>query len=375
VPGQSALRRRVQVTAPNGVTWTRSLGGHSSPEMFLAALSESHGLYRPEREWNWWREGQAKQERDRVMSVVLEWENGAPAQSEEAAAAWAEQYLRDMDAEWARERRNRKRRAARRYDPDMARDRLSVLRLESDAAFFRHVAAAPLSPEQRVDAERRAEKSIADAAEIRARMRQDLEQVLDADGFTPAERREHNLSSHVHLFRHRTLREWSTSDKRRFAALLSMPALSAEDMCSECQAPAAWHDYDISLRLFQPAPEPGSRTEALDRLMPGWWQRCPACTAYKVSHVWGGSHALPGFTGEQYLGMLPPLLKSIFGPAPRRRPRTARPPQPKPLVTIPAGLALDDVVRRLSQAKERHPTAEVRQGPGGSWELWPGESP
>jgi hypothetical protein len=112
-------------------------------------------------------------------------------------------------------------------------------------------------------------------------------------------------------FRHRLLREWESKDRRRFKALLGMPIPDISAMCSECQAPILWHEYNISLRLFQPAPSPGSQAEKLARLMPGWWERCPACTAYKIGHVWGGTHALPNFTGEQWIAMLPPLLRTL----------------------------------------------------------------
>jgi hypothetical protein len=32
--------------------------------------------------------------------------------------------------------------------------------------------------------------------------------------------------------------------------LLAMPSPRAADMCSECQAPAGWHTYALSLRLW-----------------------------------------------------------------------------------------------------------------------------
>ena len=49
-----------------------------------------------------------------------------------------------------------------------------------------------------------------------------------------------------------------------------MPVPQPDDMCAECQAPADWHAYGVSLRLFQPKPEPGSQAaETIARAMLG----------------------------------------------------------------------------------------------------------
>ena len=369
----STIARPMTVIAPNGVTWTRKPDADSTPGQFLAALEAFISMHSIAASWNWWRDGQAKQERDHLEQIVFGWDNGAPSSTEEEAEAFAADYMKKFDAELVRDRRNRQRRASRQYDPERSKDRLQVLRLESDAAFFSHVAAKPKSPEQKAVAEQRATAALEKAGELCASIGRDLERVIDVHGFTPAERREHHLRSHMDYWRHRRLREWSTSDKRRFKALLAMPPLAPTDMCSECDAPAAWHDYDISLRLFHPAPEPGSQAEAMARAMPGWWERCPACTAYKIEHVWGGKGTLPGFDGQQYVAMLPPLLKAVFGPAPERKPKSATPPKAKPVAIIPGGLPVDEVIARLAEAQQRFPDAEVRRGSGDGWELWPRE--
>ncbi len=367
----STLARLVTVTAPNGVTWTRKPDAQSTPEQFLAALEAFLAMHSVAASWNWWREGQAKQERHRIEQIVFGWGNGAPPSTEGEAEAFAADYMKKFDADRARDRRNRQRRATRQYDPEQSKHRLQVLRLESDAAFFTHVASKPKTPEQKAAAEQRATSALKKAAELRESIGRDLERIIDVHGCTPAERREHHLRSHMDYWRHRRLREWSTADKRRFKALLAMPPLNPADMCSECEAPAAWHDYDISLRLFHPAPEAGSQAEAIARAMPGWWERCPACTAYKVEHVWGGKGTLPGFDGEQYLTMLPPLLRAVFGPAPQRQPKPPAAPKPKPLAVIPGGLPVDAVLVHLVEAQKRYPGAEVRRGSGDGWELWP----
>jgi hypothetical protein len=100
--------------------------------------------------------------------------------------------------------------------------------------------------------------------------------------------------------------------------------------------------------------------------MPGWWERCPASTAYQISHAWG--NALPEFTGEQWRSMLPPLLRAIFAPGPTKKKPV--PPKPQPLATVPPG-PIADVMAKLQELQATYPTAEVRQGARGRWELWP----
>jgi hypothetical protein len=55
----------------NGVTWTRRPEANTTPEQFLAALREFLTMYSPAASWNWWREGQAKEERKRIEQSVL----------------------------------------------------------------------------------------------------------------------------------------------------------------------------------------------------------------------------------------------------------------------------------------------------------------
>jgi hypothetical protein len=70
----------------------------------------------------------------------------------------------------------------------------------------------------------------------------------------------------------------------------------------------------VSLRLFQPKPEPGSPAETIARLMPGRRERCPASTGIQVRQQWG--QGLPDFDGAQWQAMLTPLLRAIFAPVP-----------------------------------------------------------
>lgn len=361
----------IQVTAPNGVVWTRHSDGTSTPDEFLRALADSRKLHNMSTQWNWSEDGRRDQEHDRVMQVVLQWDNGAPQSTDEEAEAFAEAELAKLDAKLEEEKRERAALVSKSYDKELEGRRLQMLRKESDAAFFRHVLESPASPAQHDAAERFLERATVEADELR-KLVGAPDAVIDSAGFLPAERRIFNLRSHMDLWRHPCLREWSRVDRRRFKALLAMPMPDPAEMCSECQAPAQWHDYDISLCLFQQPPPPGSHGDKLARLMPGWWERCPACTAYNIAHQWGGNSALPDFTGEQYVSMLPPLLRALFAPPPPKQARKRRARQ-QPLAVIPSGLPIDEVMARLTEAQAKYPGAEVRRGSDDGWELWPSE--
>jgi hypothetical protein len=356
-----------QVRAPNGVVWTRRPAGRSSAADLLRELADL-GKNHIEREWDWWEDGRRDKEYDRQWAVFAEWENGAkdPAGFDPEAASKA--YMEDFHRRMEEQRRAREVLAAERHDKERESLRLQMLAAEANAAFFGHVLEKPATAAQRDKAEQRMEQSRTTAAAMREQLG-DPEDVVDRRGFFPADRRRMNLDSHMSVWRHPMLRGLHESKQRkRFNALLAMRAPEPAAMCSECQAPSQWHEYVISLCLFRGTPEPGSTAETIARLMPGWWKRCYASSAYQIEHVWGGSSTLPDFDGLQWAAMLPPTLRAIFAadPPKPRQPVARR----KPLAVIAAG-AIDDVMAKLAEAKTKFPGAVVRSGPRGGWELWP----
>jgi hypothetical protein len=230
----------VRVTAPNGVVRMRRPGCTSTGAEFLIALEEFLTLRVVSTVWSWWQDGREEQEHDRVMKVFEQWDNNAP---ERPIAEFEAEFNSRFDKQWEQEKRRRAELAAQ-YDKDRHDLRLRLLRTESDAAFFAHVLEKPASSGQREDAERRLATARSAAEEMRQRVG-DPEQVVDKDGYLPAERRARNLDEHMRYFRHRMLREWATTDRRRFNALLKMPMPDPSAMCSECQAPTQWHECDI----------------------------------------------------------------------------------------------------------------------------------
>ncbi|GAA1578913.1 hypothetical protein GCM10009789_35750 [Kribbella sancticallisti] len=321
--------------------------------------------------WNWWQEGRHEAEHARIWKVLAEWDHATPrpALTEDEIEQHVQAEMKRLDEHLAGVRQSKHDLAARRYDETRHRKRLEMMRAEADSAFFAHVADAPASTAQCERAEQRSADCRAVARTLRAELG-DPDQVIDRWGTYPAERRVWNLDFHMRCWRYPCLREWADSDKRRFNALLKMPPPDPAEMCSECQAPTMWHEYDISLSLFQARPEADSKAETIARLLPGWWERCPACTAYQIEHRWGTANVLPDFDGEQWRAMLPPMLRAIFAPAPRRQTAQRRRPTSQPLAVIQAG-PIAEVVARLAEIQQVHPTAQLRPADRGTWAVWP----
>jgi hypothetical protein len=299
------------VTAPNGVAWKRLRDGASSATEFLAALAtwtDSGG--RIAREWNWWQDGRRRLEEDRILDVIRQWDHAAPPPG---GYLTEEQVQARLGARQAERERQREARAAL-YDKDLAMARLRLLSAQATAGFMRHVLARPASAAQQAKAQEFLAASEQEAAVLAVQIA-DPDAITDQHGDLPPVRRERHLDEHMTSFRHPLLREWSSERRQRFRQLLAMPAPRSADMCSECQAPAHWHTYALSLRLWPGTPEPGSTAAKIAALLPGWWERCPACTDYQIRHQWGGTFALPDFDADQRRDMLTPLLRAIFAPA------------------------------------------------------------
>jgi hypothetical protein len=205
--------------------------------------------------------------------------------------------------------------SAARYDKDPAMTRLRLLSAQATAGFMRHVLAKSASTAQQAKAQEFLAASEQATAALAAQVG-DPDAVTDEHGDLPAARRKRHLSEHMTFFRHPLLRELCSGQQRRFRPPLAMPAPQPADMCSECQAPADWHTYALSLRLWPGTPEPGSTAAKIAALLPSCWEPCPACTDYQTRHQWGGTAALPGFDASQWQAMLTPVLRAIFAPAP-----------------------------------------------------------
>lgn len=148
---------------------------------------------------------------------------------------------------------------------------------------------------------------------------------MDAQGWPPAERREHSLIA-FRLWRERevrglrgqvaelearlsangrdkaaraTSRDELRQVQRRLSSLLEIPPLAAGDMCSECQTPSSWHRYVTSGGVL---PQVGP---------------CPA---------W-----------PQWAARLAKVRKMITTWANDQRPALPVSPKPEPIAVIPSG--------------------------------------
>jgi hypothetical protein len=339
------------ITAPNGVTWRRQPGGTSSAAEFLNALAALTGFWTDvNRRWNWWEEGREDQEHDRIWNVLKQWEHAAPPPG---GYRPVEEIRADLDAKQAERDKQRQARAAA-YDNDRAMARLRLLSTLATAGFMRNVLRAPASPAQQDKAEVLLAASEHEATELSSRVG-DPDAVVDQHGDLPATRRERHLDEHMRYFRHPALREWSAGQRQRFRQLLAVPPPGVADMCSQCQAPAEWHTYALSLRLWRGRPEPGSTAAKLAALLPGWWDRCPACTDYQVQHQWG-HNTLPDFGHTQWHTMLTPLLRAIFSPD---KPAPRKPPDQRAALTRRLRAAEAEAERLRQQLAAIEPTGDV----------------
>jgi hypothetical protein len=319
------------VTAPNGVRWRRSPGGSSTPAELFAAMELLTTDWH-QRQWNWWRQGQIEATEGKARGVWREWEHAEPPPGGYRYEGSTEEVVTAMEAEWEAQRAERERtRLARqeKSDEEQSKARITMLQNQANAGFMRHVLGHPASAAQRAKAEEKLAKYEQEAARLAAQV-SDPDEVPDRHGDLPPDRRTWHLSS-LTAFRHGLLRELDERRQRqRFRTVLAMPALDAADMCSECEAPANWHTWNVSLCLYRGKPDPGSQAETIARLLPGWWERCQASTTYQLCHIWG-LDPLPDFDGEQWVAMLPPLLRAWFAvdgkpkrqPIPRKDSRTA----------------------------------------------------
>lgn len=314
------------VTAANGVRWKRDPGAASTPEQLFAAMQLLTADWH-QRQWNWWRDGQIEAEEGKARAVWHEWDHAEPPPGGYQYGGSTKEAVAVMEAEWDARRAERERaRLARqgRFDEERSNARITMLQNQADAGFMRHVLARPATAAQRARAEEKLAKHEHEAARLAARVG-DPDEVADRHGDLPPDRRTWHLSGLV-TFRHRLLRELDERRQRqRVRTILAMPAPDAADMCSECEAPAVWHTWDVPLCLYRGKPEPGSQAATIARLLPGWWERCHASMTYRLHHTWG-LDPLPDFDGAQWIAMLPPLLRAWHGADGKPRPD----PRPKP---------------------------------------------
>jgi hypothetical protein len=346
--------------------WRPKRGASTSVEEFIQARSHFLEVHADSR-WNPWVLDDRAADLDDAMHVMEQWTRAEPnfrrltAKQLDARLARVDRECRDDHAAADR----RRERNSHRYDAERESARLALLehraRLEHDraeVAAFRDGSRCPAMP-----AARRLEQ-ITDLDTTIARTRSeverlmtivgDAEDVVDQRGWLPCDRRALMLTLfsagrcvEVRELRSRvadlTASLASAKDRRereqhrgslqaatgRLDTLLTIPPLTADDMCSECPTPVAQHDWSAPPREG-PCPA-----------WPSWAARLRTARE-----------------------MIDSFLRTT---APPDRPR---PPSPKPLAVVPAGLAISEVLARLMEIQAEHPDAVVRRGRDNKWEIW-----
>jgi hypothetical protein len=262
------------------------------------------------------------------------------------------------------------------YDPGRARARLALIEqrvtLAEALKDLEREASRPASPpgasdpwgQSRLEAERAADEARRYIGEL-APLAGDPETVTDEQGRLPRDRREAFLVEFaakvnaeagalggklpalradlkaVHGRQERAaIRQEVRRGAARLAYLQALPPLTADEMCSECPWPMAWHATGVTFCL-----QTGAILAEPCRSWPVWNAKI-AAGAIRVAEM---------------------LIRK------EREKETAVPaPASGRLAVIAAGSSVEDVIGRLARVQDEHPGAQVRAGEQGAWEIWSG---
>lgn len=352
-------------TTPEGVIevdgklWKPRSNATTSAAKFIAARNAFREISQDSR-WNPWVREDRADEYEQASMVMDQWRRSEPGHrmltTKQIEAGWARQ---DREREKARQRREEERETRKTlYDEERAEARFALLEQTSlvphEVTELTRCQDDTLFP--KMDATRRREKIIELERSIAARRIEidrltplvgGPETVVDQNGWLPGERREAMLL-HYRFERERRVRglrgqiseltatvEHKDRGKVRslqgeLDALLAIPPLTADDMCSDCPVPLADH---------------------------GWRTMGGPCVA------WPGQRARLRRARE--------ILATGVREAEATKQQAPKPPKPEPLAVIPSGLPISEIMERLAELQQQFPDAEVRRGRANRWELWP----
>lgn len=348
----------------DGMLWKPTRGATTSFKQFIAARTTFREISQDSR-WNPWIRDDRHDEYEQAVAVMDQWRRAEPGHRMLTT--------RQLEARWARQDRERERalqklktereRRRKLHDPARADARLSLLeqqsRLEYETTELASYEDGSRYPKKDVDRRRQQMDEL--RASIGSRQKEiarltpivgDPETVIDENGWLPKERRDAMLI-HYRFDRERAVRQLraqipelvATGDRNdrieadlkrhRLDKLLAVPPLTADDMCSDCAAPIAEH---------------GSVTPPFDGPCPAW----PGWRA-RLQRAW--------------------QILEVGARDRQTSPTEPSAPKSQPLATIPSGLPIAEVTKRLQDLQAEFPDAEVRRGRANRWELWPAESP
>jgi hypothetical protein len=262
------------------------------------------------------------------------------------------------------------------YDPRRARARLALIEqqvtLAEALATLREAPARPALPpgipDLREPARAEAERAATDARRWISELTPvvaDPETVTDERGRFPRDRREEFLvafadrvSTEAAALREKlpalraalkttrgkqeraAVRDELRQGTARLAYLQALPAFTADDMCSECPWPMAWHSTGVTFCL-----ETGAILSEPCRSWP----------------VWNAKIA----TG---LARVAEMLQ-------QKHEAAASQPDRELIAVIAAGSSVEDVIAELTRVQAERPVAQVQRGKRDSWEIWSAADP
>lgn len=359
-----------EVIEVEGMLWRPRPGASVSAEEFRAARELMLAIHQDAR-WNPWVERDRADELEQAMAAFDQWVRAEP-DHRPMTSAEVKDMLAGWEADWKREwteacaaREERK----TRFDPDRFEARLALLERQAQLRIVTRRHGRLLSDEQHpamTQDRRRAaiaeqRDRIADATDAVASLSSQVgnpEQVVDAQGWLPCERRGIALTG-FSLRRQReverlratvaelpaTLKATTGREQRaevrsrlrcaesELAFWLAIAPLSAEEMCSECEDPLDWHERDGHIASQPTGPCP-------------WWPTWRA--RVQKAH-------------EMILSFA----------AARQAPHEPPSPRPQPIAILKSGTPIEQVIAELTRISVEHPRAEVRRGNANRWEIWP----
>jgi hypothetical protein len=354
----------------DGMLWRPEPGSSVSAEEFRVAREAIMAIHQDAR-WNPWIERDRADELDQAMTTFDQWARAEPdhrtmtsVEVKDMLAGWEADWRR----EWSQACAAREARKPR-FDPGKSEARLALLERQAQLkiATRRHgrLVSGELHPAMSEDRRRAAIaeecERIAKATDAVANLSSqvgDPEQVVDAEGWLPSERRDIALTG-FSLRRQReverlratvaelpaTLKATTGREPRadvrsrlrsaesELSFWLAIPPLTAEEMCSECEDPLDWHERDGHIASQPTGPCPW---------WPGWRARVQKAREMILSFA-----------------------------AARQAPPEPPAPKPQPIAILKSGTPIEQVIAELTRISVEHPGAEVRRGNANRWEIWP----
>jgi hypothetical protein len=343
----------------DGMLWKPSRGATASAEDFIAARTVFIQITQ-DSHWNPWVRDDRQNEYEQAIEVMDQWRRAEPGHrmlTERQIEARLARQAKQRERARAEDQQVREARKAH-YDEGRASARLALIehqsRLEYEVLELARYLDGSRFPKmdlaRRQEDIEKLEQSISlrrDEIDRLAPIVGDPETVIDQNGWLPTERRQAMLL-HYRFERERTVKHLRTEipelvatgerkdriqaglKRHRLDKLLAVPPQTADDMCSDCPTPIAKHGW----------------------VTPPFDGPCPA---------WRGWGARLRRAWE----ILEAGAREAAAPA---EPST---PKPQPLATIPSGLPIAEITKRLQELQTDFPDAEVRRGRANRWELWP----